>query len=126
MVEFSSKPLTQLPQTKLYLEVGRKAYSTKHLIQPAAVKPQEASPSSASKPPPAASPEWVDRKEMMRRLSLKETFFNELVTKRKIPCRKYSRKKVTFNPVAVEAALARRIPDEMADSKGRESLTPIP
>ena len=93
-------------KTYLYLGVGRQAYSTKHLTKPAVVKPQDASLPSPSKRLPAYTPEWVDRKEMMRRLSVKETFFSELLKKRKIPCRRYSRKKVTFDPVAVEAALA--------------------
>ncbi len=93
-------------KTYLYLGVGRQAYSPKHLTKPAVVTPLEACSPSTSKPFPPYTPEWVDRKEMMRRLSVRETFFNNLVKKRKIPCRRFSRKKVTFDPVAVEAALA--------------------
>jgi hypothetical protein len=42
---------------------------------------------------------------MIRRLGVRETFFRQLLKKGKIPSRKYSRKLVRFNPLAVEAAL---------------------
>ena len=55
--------------------------------------------------PPASSPEWLTKEEMIERLSMSKRFFEGLIKRRKIPLRRYSRKMVRFNPVAVEAAL---------------------
>ncbi|MCE0521348.1 MAG: hypothetical protein LV480_00365 [Methylacidiphilales bacterium] len=50
--------------------------------------------------------EWLTKEEMLARLRMGETFFDKLKKKGGIPHRKYSRKKVLFDPVAVEAALS--------------------
>ncbi len=55
--------------------------------------------------PPASSPEWLTKEEMIERLRMSKRFFEGLIKRRKIPLRRYSRKMVRFNPVAVEAAL---------------------
>ena len=80
--------------------MGRKSYSARDLLKPKAVEP----------PAPLASPampatEWLTKEEMIGRLRMGKRFFGNLVKAGKIPHRKYSRKLVRFNPVAVEAAL---------------------
>lgn len=91
-------------QIYISLRVGRKAYNTRHLMQTATVPSQEG-PFAAMSTPPASSPEWLTKEEMIERLRMSKRFFEGLIKRRKIPLRRYSRKMVRFNPVAVEAAL---------------------
>lgn len=55
--------------------------------------------------PPTLSLEWLTKEEMIERLRMSKRFFERLIKRRKIPVRRYSRKMVRFNPLAVEAAL---------------------
>jgi hypothetical protein len=93
---------------KLYFHeyVGRRAYSAINLNQPGVVGPSAGSilpGSQASISPPS---EWVSKKELLRRLNVGETFFDGLMKRGKIPHRRYSRKLLRFDPIAVEVALA--------------------
>ena len=85
--------------------MGRKAYTARALIRPTATQLSKDQPAPISHLPAATTPEWLTKEEMIGRLKMGKRFFEGLVKRRKIPLRRYSRKMVRFNPVAVEAAL---------------------
>ena len=85
--------------------MGRKAYTARDLIRPTATQLLKDQPAPISCSPAATTPEWLTKEEMIGRLKMGKRFFEGLVKRRKIPLRRYSRKMVRFNPVAVEAAL---------------------
>ena len=97
--------LTRLVALRIYLGMGRKAYTARDLIRPTATQLLKDQPAPISCSPAATTPEWLTKEEMIGRLKMGKRFFEGLVKRRKIPLRRYSRKMVRFNPVAVEAAL---------------------
>jgi hypothetical protein len=106
-MRFQKIKVTEHPKTYFAgYAVGRRAYSAKNLIKPAVAKLQAAPATPIPKPSVGQPSEWVTKEEMMSRLRMGETYFDGLVKRGKIPVRRYSRKMVRFNPVAVEAALA--------------------
>lgn len=87
--------------------MGRRPYSAKNLVKPGDVIPAGRPVVPARAPLIGSADEWVDKAELLRRLNIGETFFNKLSKRGLIPHRKYSRKLVRYNPVAVNAALSR-------------------